>query len=44
MVESREGGVGGGDSKQRGQEKSKSLHLIQKMHVSNTSHQIKSSY
>ncbi len=44
MVEWKEGGGGGGGSKQRGQEKSKPLHLIQKMHVSNTSHQIKSSY
>jgi hypothetical protein len=44
MIEGREGGGGGGGSKQRGQEKSAPLHFIPKMHVSNTSHQIDSSY
>jgi hypothetical protein len=40
MIEWREGGGGGGGSKQKGQEKSAPLHLIPKMHVGNTSHQI----
>jgi len=43
MVEWREGGRGS-NSKQKGQEKLAPLHLIQKMHVSDTSHQSNSSY
>ncbi len=44
MIEWKEGGGGGGRSKQMGQEKSAPYHLISKMHVSDTSHQINSSY
>ncbi len=44
MIDWGEGGGGGGGSKQRGQEKLAPLHLIPRMHVSNKSHQIKSSY
>jgi hypothetical protein len=40
----KRGGGGGVGSKQKGQEKSTPLHLIPKMHVSDTSHQINSSY
>jgi hypothetical protein len=36
MIEWREGGGRGGDSKQRGQEKLAPLHLIPKKHVSDT--------
>ncbi len=44
MIEWKEGGGGGGDLKQKGKKKSAPLHLIPKMHVSNTPHQINSSY
>jgi hypothetical protein len=36
MIEWGEGGGGGGGSKQRGQKKLTPLHLIPKMHVSDT--------
>jgi hypothetical protein len=44
MIEKREGGGGGGGSNQKGQERSSPLHLIPKMHVNDTSHQINSTY
>ncbi len=44
MIEWKEGGGGGDNSKQRGQKILTTLHLIQKMHVSDTSHQINSNY
>jgi hypothetical protein len=44
MIKWGEGGGGRGGSKQKGQEKLAPLHLIPKLHVSNTSHQINSSY
>jgi hypothetical protein len=44
MIERREGGGGASISKQKGQEKLAPLHLIPKLHVNNTSHQINSSY
>jgi hypothetical protein len=40
----KRGRGGGSHSKKKGQEKSAPLHLIPKMHVSDTSHQINSSY
>ncbi len=40
----KKGGGGGGGSKQKGQEKIAPLHFIPKMHISNTLHQIDSSY
>jgi hypothetical protein len=44
MIEWEEGGEGGGGSKPRGQENLTPLHLIPKMHVSDTQHQINSNY
>jgi len=44
MIEWGKGGGKGGSSKQRGEQKLTPLHLIFKMHVSDTLHQINSSY
>jgi len=44
MIKWKEKGGGGGNWKQRGKNKLAPLHLIQKMHVNATSHQISSNY